>query len=224
MSTRFREPPDALVRPLAGILVILLALKALVASALMVWTWHLFERSLGHTAPIPITDGSVMAYVEWVQKYNNPLLTAVIACWLLWQTTVRLRLASVVPHFSFRWSPSAGILWWFAPFANLVVPYRVTRELWEAAPSGAQALGFRPFLWWWIPWDAQFALAYSGAFVGRTSAGYALGALSEVALLICVWPAIGFVRALTVSVVGVSEPSTTPVLRTVVVEPDIVDD
>lgn len=224
MTTRFREPPDAVVRPLAGILVVLLALKALVASAVLVWTWRLFVTSLGHSAALPVTDGSVMAYVEWVQRYNNPLLTGVIGCWLVWQTTIRLRLASVDPRFAFRRSPTGGILWWFAPFANLAMPYLVMRELWEAAPGGAPALGIRPFLWWWIPWDVQFALAYGVAFAGRTATGYAMAALSEVALLICVWPVIALVRALTSSVVGVSEPSTTPVLRTVAVEPDIADD
>ena len=196
-----REPFDVVVRPLAGILVALLALKALVASAVLVWAWRLFLTSLGHTDALPATDRGVMAYVEWVQRYNNPLLTAVIACWLVWRTAVRLRLGSSDPGVAFRWSPTAGVLWWFAPFANLAMPYHVLRELWDAAPAarGPSASG----------------RSYGGGSRGTCSSRSPMasprgpyrarlldGGLSEVALLVCVWPAISLVRGLTSSLVG----------------------
>lgn len=47
-------------------------------------------------------------------------------------------------------SPRLAIGWWFLPFANLVMPYRVHREIYERYHRGVQAGAGIVLLWWLV--------------------------------------------------------------------------
>jgi hypothetical protein len=67
--------------------------------------------------------------------------------WLVWQR----RLALSAPG-QLRSSPAMHVVWWFVPFANLVMPVRSRADLWRSygtARAGARVNG-PPFVSWWL--------------------------------------------------------------------------
>jgi hypothetical protein len=131
---------------------------------------------------------------------NEIALYAVVVTWLVWQArahrAVRTRGAA-----GLRFSPKAGVLWWFVPGANLVMPYRAMRELRTARglPSGEEDRHATPMLlWgWWIPWIGQLGVAEIILFVPRGTASDVLIVVSEICVVLAAPGAILAVRAIT---------------------------
>jgi hypothetical protein len=73
---------------------------------------------------------------------------ATIVLWLRWQhrsqTNLRLRRPDA------RYTPGWAVGWWFIPIANLVMPYRTMRELWQGSHSDGALTepSTRVSLWW----------------------------------------------------------------------------
>jgi hypothetical protein len=63
-----------------------------------------------------------------------------------------------------RYTPGWSVGWFFVPFANLVMPFKVMREIWQAS-SGPGNPDARPSAaivgWWWFFWLANTAIAYA---------------------------------------------------------------
>ena len=76
-----------------------------------------------------------------------------------------------------NYSPSSGMMWWFFPLANLVVPCRVVSEIWRGSHPNAKP-GWKPgqpgvpksriLIAWWLPFLVSRFLAY-GIYKGTTS-------------------------------------------------------
>ena len=83
-------------------------------------------------------------------------LTAAIA-WSIWSYRIAAALragGAPLPH-----TPGWVVGWWFVPFANLFMPFRVTRDLFVAAAveeDGVRAPGWLTA--WWIAWVASNVL------------------------------------------------------------------
>lgn len=60
-------------------------------------------------------------------------------------------------------SPRLAMGWWFVPFANIVMPYRVHREIHDRYHGGVQAGAGIVLLWWLV----YLASAIGTNFVGR---------------------------------------------------------
>jgi hypothetical protein len=63
-----------------------------------------------------------------------------------------------------RYTPGWSVGWFFVPFANLVMPFKVMREIWQASsdpgnPSARPSSGIVG--WWWFTWLANTVVAYA---------------------------------------------------------------
>jgi Domain of unknown function (DUF4328) len=131
---------------------------------------------------------------------NEIALYAVVVTWLVWQARAH-RAVRAQGTAGLRFSPKAGVLWWFVPGANLVMPYRAMRELRTAGglPSGEEdRRATRMLLWgWWIPWIGQLGVAEIILFVPRGTASDVLIVLSQICVVLAAPGAILAVRAIT---------------------------
>lgn len=75
---------------------------------------------------------------------------------LIWIYGARRLLIAIKGPLS--WSALAGVLWWFAPVANLVMPYRMVSEIWRAS-TPEQAWRNKPVPGSFRVWWACFVIA-----------------------------------------------------------------
>jgi hypothetical protein len=91
------------------------------------------------------------------------LVTLVLAAvyFLRWEHRVA-RNVRALGATGLRYTPGWAVGWWFVPFANLVMPYRVVAELWRATASdGATVRGYVRV--WWTLWIAGGLIGNVGA-------------------------------------------------------------
>jgi Ca2+/Na+ antiporter len=63
-----------------------------------------------------------------------------------------------------RYTPGWSVGWFFVPFANLVMPFKVMREIWQASsdPGNQSAKSSSAVVgWWWFAWLANTVAAYA---------------------------------------------------------------
>src|SRR5947207_1397181 len=144
------------------ILEILIAAKTIVACLALYWMVRelvalVHVRGTGNTEAPEIR--AVVAAGRFVFVVNTPLLFATIFVWLIWQFFVHDLVARAAGS-PFRFGRWASVGWWFVPFANLLMPYRVMQELWNKTDGLTSGSEDRRLLRWWVPWDAQVVLLY----------------------------------------------------------------
>jgi hypothetical protein len=87
--------------------------------------------------------------------------------WWVYRANGNLRALSGM---TLDFTPGWAVGWFFVPFANLVVPYRVVRELWVCSFQGKAETGATTVGWWWgafISGQLLSVLAWrSAGFVG----------------------------------------------------------
>jgi len=191
------------------ILEILIAAKTIVASLALYWMVRelvalVHVRGTGNTEAPEIR--AVVAAGRFVFVVNTPLLFATIFVWLIWQFFVHDLVARAAGS-PFRFGRWASVGWWFVPFANLLMPYRVMQELWNKTDGLTSGSEDRRLLRWWVPWDAQVVLLYVMLFLGssepsidRSIVLHAVAIASELLFIVCTLPGITVVHALTQSV------------------------
>jgi len=90
---------------------------------------------------------SAVAYVAWLSRAveNAPAIGA-----------------GTPPH-----SPRGAIGWWFAPFANFVVPYQIVSDLHDRLAAAVDSDRARPLLLgWWLTWLGGNLIGYLTRFTG----------------------------------------------------------
>ena len=90
------------------------------------------------------------------------------------------------------------------PFANLVMPFQVVRELWNRREGVTPGSDNARLLRWWVPWDFQVVLLYVMLFLGssepsidRSIVLHVVAIVSELLFIVCTLPAITVAHALT---------------------------
>jgi hypothetical protein len=187
------------------ILEILIGAKTIVASLALYWMVRelialVHVRGTGNTQAPEIQ--AVMAAGRFVFIVNTPLLLATVFVWLIWQFFVHDLVVRTTGPLRFgRW---ASVGWWFVPFANLVMPLQVVRELWNRREGVTPGSDNARLLHWWVPWDFQVVLLYVMLFLGssepsidRSIVLHVVAIASELLFIVCTLPAITVVRALT---------------------------
>jgi hypothetical protein len=185
--TSLGKPMKALGPPFAALadrltrMLVIVALLNLAGLALAVHSY---------VSPATVVRANLMAEVKLPTYHlvsyalgGSTLLLVVVAgiTWLVWQRRLALAAPGVL-----RNRPAMHVVWWFVPFANLVMPFRAVTDLWRAygtARKGAVVSG-PPFLVWWLCYllSGPFGtiLLYPG--LGGTSlAGVQVVALVQVA-------------------------------------------
>jgi hypothetical protein len=94
---------------------------------------------------------------EWLATLNSAtglyylgLFTSAIAviAWLSRAVDNTPSLGGGTPAYT----PRAAIYWWFIPFANFVMPYRVVADLWRRMAIQPERRGTVLVLTWWLAW------------------------------------------------------------------------
>ena len=132
------------------------------------------------------------------------LTTVILHC--IW-THRASRNAEVLGAIGKQYSPAWSVGWFFIPFANLVMPYKVAVEIYLASkpgPTGTEwkTKGAPPFLgWWWGCWlisaflsQLSFRLTMSGGPDLEAIANY-LGIIAEVPGLIAIFMVMKFISS-----------------------------
>ncbi len=188
------------------ILEILIAAKTIVAALALYWMVRelialVHVRGTGNTEAPEIR--AVIAAGRFVFVVNTPLLFATIFVWLIWQFFVHDLIARTNGS-ALRFGRWASVGWWFVPFANLLMPYRVMQELWNKTDGLTSGSDDRRLLRWWVPWDAQVVLLYVMLFLGssepsidRSIVLHVVAIASELLFIVCTLPAITVVHAMT---------------------------
>lgn len=84
---------------------------------------------------------------------------ATVVAYLIWLHRAYRNLPALGAR-DLQYTPRSAVLWWFCPLANLVVPFRVVRETWQAsdaasyqAPGGWKSAPTSILLnFWWASW------------------------------------------------------------------------
>lgn len=97
-------------------------------------------------ASIPLDDGTSLnagfVLVGLVAILEILLRVAVIVFFLIWEYRSFNNLSALKAR-NLEYSPGWAVGWWFIPFANLVKPFQVIRELWnESDPDFDEETGF----------------------------------------------------------------------------------
>ena len=200
------------------ILQILIAAKTIVAALALYWMVRelialVHVRGTGNTQAPEIR--AVIAAGRFVFIVNTPLLFATIFVWLIWEFFIHDLIARTAGS-PLRFGRWASVGWWFVPFANLLMPYRVMQELWNKTDGLTSGSEDRRLLRWWVPWDAQVVLLYVMLFLGssepsidRSIVLHAVAIASELLFIVCTLPAITVVHALTQNVtMAIPVPAT----------------
>jgi hypothetical protein len=135
-----------------------LRLSLVVQAGLALVTLETLVFSIRAAAAVPQIQRMIDAGVERVPLTDLPpryqsrvledvLYLAVVVGWLVWQHRDHRLLRHAVGHT--RFTPGWAVGWWFVPFANLVLPYKVVRD---AASAGDErpAPGRGVIIAWWV--------------------------------------------------------------------------
>jgi hypothetical protein len=128
---------------------------ALSATGVGLWGVHLgnvgaFESGAKTVQQLQDSKDAGLAIDAWII-----IVIAVTAIpWLLWQYRAHANLRALGVS-GLKYSPGWAVGWWFIPFANIVLPFLVMRELWKASDPEASSLDWMarratPLLglWW----------------------------------------------------------------------------
>jgi uncharacterized protein DUF4328 len=113
---------------------------ALSATGIGLWGVHLgnigaFEGRTKTVQQLQDSKDAALAIDRWIVIVIA--LTAIP--WLLWQYRAHANLRALGVS-GLKYSPGWAVGWWFIPFANVVVPFLVMRELWKASDPEASSL------------------------------------------------------------------------------------
>ncbi len=129
------------------------------------WQVRLFlppEGSSAQPAFSTFYPGAIGAVV-WI---GSLAFLATAVCWLVWQARAHENVWAVPGLPAPTHKPGMAVIWWFIPFANLVMPYVCVRELAtiSAARAGSTPRRALPGVWWALFLAAAVASVVAAAW------------------------------------------------------------
>ena len=149
-----------------------------------VFTIPAIDLDDGETMPLTFVFIGLLAILEILLR----VLTIIF--FLIWLNRSYKNLSALnVGNLEF--TPGWAVGWWFIPFANLVKPFQIMRELWNASDSDFDADGFlsnqfsAPAIigWWW-------GLLIVGNIIGRIADKVVDFNLSYAVVLVMIYTAL----------------------------------
>lgn len=132
------------------------------------------EINAGSGKSVPVVYG----IIGLVALFGILLRLLLIVFFLIWLHQVFKNLPALGAR-NLEFSPGWAVGWWFVPFANLVKPYQVMSELWNASDSDfdpelflSNQIGTPSIIGWW------WGLFIVGNIIGRISDSLANANLS----------------------------------------------
>ncbi|HEX8197618.1 MAG TPA: DUF4328 domain-containing protein [Pyrinomonadaceae bacterium] len=198
MSQNFSEPyrsPRTLSLLAIGFLAALLAIDALFVILSGGQLLFPFDLDLdGEPMPFWILPIGLLSILEFV------VFIGCVVFFLLWLYRCYKNLAALKSG-SPEYTPGWAIGWWFIPFANLIKPLGVVRDLWnESDPDFDPELNFlsnsvgTPALlgWWWVFWLLS---NFSANITGRLSDVESAEGLRTLSIALIIASLFGIVAA-----------------------------
>ena len=145
-----------------------LAVLGVFASGLMIISPDTnFELSGGET----MNAGLFLVGIVALLQFGLRILSVVF--FLVWLYRVFSNLSAIGGR-NLEYSPGWAVGWWFVPFANLVQPYQVVKELYRESQKAALGESAVPTtetigLWWGILLGSGFVLRFSDLMAGSSS-------------------------------------------------------
>lgn len=150
-----------------------------------------------------------LTMLDWLYLLIAAALVVVaittIVLWCMWiHRAARNINESQTTAFSF--SPAWAVGWYFIPFANLITPFGVMREIWNASVGDMDHLDMpQPLVTlWWLSWISSSILSNISLRISlnsETAVGLywstALGAVSSILSFIAIPAAIKMLDAIT---------------------------
>ncbi|HEY7477979.1 MAG TPA: DUF4328 domain-containing protein [Actinomycetota bacterium] len=192
----------------SGALTILIAVKSVLATVVafvMIEELGLLLEYRSEGLPAALAQATIERQNLLLLNLNNLVMLCAIVTWLLWQYGLRRALLAPAAR-PFRYGAGAGLVWWFVPFANVVVPFSVLSELWDAEAFPNR----RPLEVWWLLWNGQVVLLYV-MFVAMVlgildAVGMRIVSfIAEILFLLAVVPAVRVIRQMTAPAVSALE-------------------
>ncbi len=143
---------------------------------------------------INLSDGGTMPltfmFIGLIALLEILLRVLTIIFFLIWLHRAYSNL-SALRAANLEFTPGWAVGWWFIPFANLVKPFQVMRELWNASDANFDADGFLsnqfsapPIIGWW------WGLMIAGNIIGRVADKMAEVNLNYSVVLIMIYTAL----------------------------------
>lgn len=146
------RPTASLWSGLSILLVIALVTQAVLAatSSQELWTGVLTAESFEDPTVILLGLVTLLFLVIWVLVF---FLTAIYTCRITFRMMKNLEALNAPGA---RMSPTMAVVWYFIPFANLFLPFRAFKQIWNSTfeLSSEQAPDDSVALLWWITWVA----------------------------------------------------------------------
>ncbi len=169
---------------------------SLIASAINIWGWLVIDAYVAGRGSVADLDTFDIVFAGFGLVETVVFIATAIA-WLAWQSRTidnegPLRIGPS------PWSPAMSIVWWFVPFANLVQPYRIHRDMWTRY-VGSTGVGL--VLWWWIAYLASSVITniagrvwLAADTIDAVQAGLLVWLVADVTSAIAVFPAVALVN------------------------------
>ncbi len=135
------------IQNLSYILIIgLLALTVVEALSVLTGLWRILSYAFAPEAPVRIVD-TVYFFLSSAQGFLFIPIPFAFALWL-YRMNYNLRKQTTM---KMEFTPGWMVGWYFIPFANLFIPFRSMRELWQVSHKKWKA---DPSIlrWWWGLW------------------------------------------------------------------------
>lgn len=170
MSTKYYgfRPAIFLTRGVALLLGLQMAVCLLQVAAIGAWYWDLGQHSVTGMEQERVDQHAAVQTPLEIAQFSLQLAEAVL--FFVWLYRVQSNLMSL-DNEQLEFTPGWAVGWFFIPFANLVKPYQVVREVWRA--SDPRTLGYEPAGWatvssavlvgWW--WAFHLILAFASRIV-----------------------------------------------------------
>jgi hypothetical protein len=102
-----------------------------------------------------------------VLRVQTPVALVALVLFLMWLARANRNLGALSGE-QMAFTPGWAVGWFFVPFANFVMPYRVVKEIWQV--SRRQEKDRSTFLvgWWWCLSVAGYALSVVMSVVGMS--------------------------------------------------------
>lgn len=165
MNQTFNQKPYASGRLRALLTIVLLALGAAVGVLAMVVNAAMIGTLRGaddHSAPYEMGESITEVLFVLVTLLQVAVFIATVVAFLMWMHRAYRNLPALGAH-GLDTTPGWAVGYFFIPFANLVKPFQVVREIWrKSRPVGEERESFggvsphagTPALvgWWWAFW------------------------------------------------------------------------
>ena len=152
-------------------------------------------------ATLALIFGEIVLALFPIREMEFVIAIAAVVTFLIWQVRCSMNLQPLGMGDQ-KYSPTVGVVWWFIPIANFILPYLVMGEIWRRSHPNARP-GFEPgqpsvprsriLIPWWLAFGVTGIMSLGTEYAVNSDASavlliYEMVALTAVVLVvILIW-------------------------------------